>query len=240
MDNDQQVQVIQARLDALEGMPVSDDRSAREAFTHVMVTVSRINELSAKARAQAMVGGGAAGDEIAENLRKWLDRLVGALPGIVRELAGAAAFSISVGANVAVTVEFSSSAGSSARDRLRTPAAAGFARRARWRGRPGPALCSWPQGPQRSPGSRGSPQGCRAQRDAEHPWGRRGGPVACAARPGLGGGAAASFCALSPAQRAGRGHGSGSAVPGPNRDSPSSPPSRKVNRFRSWRSSLRL
>lgn len=56
MDNDQQVRVIQARLDALEGMPLSDDRSAREAFTHVMVTVSRINELSAKARAQAMVG----------------------------------------------------------------------------------------------------------------------------------------------------------------------------------------
>jgi NADH dehydrogenase FAD-containing subunit len=97
MDNDQQVQVIQAGLDALEGMPVSDDRSAREAFTHVMVTVSRINELSAKARAQAMIGGGAPGDEIAEKLREWLDRLVSALPGIVGRLAGATAFSISVG-----------------------------------------------------------------------------------------------------------------------------------------------
>ena len=70
MDNDQQVQVIQAGLDALEGMPVRDDRSAREAFTHVMVTVSRINELSAKARAQD--GGGVPGDEITENLREWL------------------------------------------------------------------------------------------------------------------------------------------------------------------------
>ena len=75
------------------------------------------------ADAQAIVGGGGPGDEIAENLTKWLDRLVSALPGIVRELAGATAFSISVGANVAVTVEFSSSAGSSARDRLRAPAA---------------------------------------------------------------------------------------------------------------------
>jgi hypothetical protein len=52
-----------------------------------------------------MVGGGAPGDEIAENLREWLDRLVSALPGIVRKLAGATAFSISVGANVAVTVD---------------------------------------------------------------------------------------------------------------------------------------
>src|SRR5580704_11736115 len=111
MDNDQQVQVIQAGLDALEGMPVSDDRSAREAFTHVMVTVSRINELSAKARAQAMIGGGVPGDAITENLREWLDRLVSALPGIVGRLAGATAFSISVGANVAVTVDFSSSVG---------------------------------------------------------------------------------------------------------------------------------
>jgi len=32
-------------------------------------------------------------------------------------------------------------------------------------------------GPQWSPGSRADPQGRRAQRDAEHPWGRRGGPV---------------------------------------------------------------
>jgi len=60
MDHDQQVRLIQDRLDALEGMPVSDDRSAREAFTHVMVAVSRINELWAKARAQAMMGAGLA------------------------------------------------------------------------------------------------------------------------------------------------------------------------------------
>ena len=146
MDNDQQVQVIQAGLDALEGMPVSDDRSAREAFAHVMVTVSRINELSAKARAQAMIGGGLPGDEITENLREWLDRLVSALPGIAGRLAGATAFSISVGANVAVTVDFSSSVGSSAKDRLRMRAIAGFARRARWGGRPGPARFCWPGG----------------------------------------------------------------------------------------------
>lgn len=56
--------MIQARLNALKEMPVSDDRFACEARTHVMVTVSRINELSAKARAQAMMGAGAPGDEI--------------------------------------------------------------------------------------------------------------------------------------------------------------------------------
>ena len=111
MDNDQQVRLIQDRLNALEGMPVSDDRSAREAFTHVMVAVSRINELWAKARAQAMMGAGAPGDEVLEKLREWLDRLVSALPQIVEKLAGATAFSISVGANVAVTVDFGPSAG---------------------------------------------------------------------------------------------------------------------------------
>lgn len=40
MDNDQQVRLIQRRMDGLEGMPVNDDQSAREAFTHVMATVS--------------------------------------------------------------------------------------------------------------------------------------------------------------------------------------------------------
>jgi hypothetical protein len=105
--------LIQARLDALEGMPVSDDQSAREAFTHLMVTVSRVNELSTKARAQALMGGGA-GDEIQEKLRDWLDRLVGALPRIVGNLAGATAFSVSVAADVTVTVDFGLSAGSPA------------------------------------------------------------------------------------------------------------------------------
>jgi len=87
-------------------MPVSDDQSAREAFTHVMVTVSRINELSAKARAQAMMGAAASEDEVLEQFRQWLDRLVRTLPRIVEKLSRATAFSISVGANVTVTVDF--------------------------------------------------------------------------------------------------------------------------------------
>jgi hypothetical protein len=114
MDNDQQVRLIQRRLEGLEGMPVNDDQSAREAFTHVMVTVCRINELSAKTRAQAMMGAGTPEDEILEKLREWLDQLISALPRIVEKLAGATAFSISAGATVAVTVDFGPSAGSRA------------------------------------------------------------------------------------------------------------------------------
>src|SRR5215468_8394761 len=39
---------------------------------------------------------------------------------------------------------------------------------------------------------------CRAQRDAQHPWGRRGGAVACAACQKMSGGEAVSFWALGP------------------------------------------
>lgn len=106
MNNDQQVQLIEARLDALDDMPVNDDRSAREAFTLVMVNVSRINQLTAQARAQAMVGGGAPIDGTFEKLRMWLDRLVSALARIITKLPGATSFSISVGANVSVAVDF--------------------------------------------------------------------------------------------------------------------------------------
>jgi hypothetical protein len=106
MDNDQQVQLIEARLDALDGMPVSDDQSAREAFTHVMVTVSRISQLSAQARGQAMMGAGAPVDDVLGRLRTWLDRLVSVLTRIVGNLSGAVSFSISVGSNVSVTVDF--------------------------------------------------------------------------------------------------------------------------------------
>jgi hypothetical protein len=106
MDNDQQAQVIEARLDAVEDMPVSDDRSARGALTHVLVTVSRISQLSAQARAQAMVGGGAATDDTSERLRTWLDRLIDVLTRIIAKIPEATSFSISVGANVSVTVDF--------------------------------------------------------------------------------------------------------------------------------------
>src|ERR1019366_6780014 len=106
MDNDQQVQLIEARLDALDGIPVSDDQSAREAFTLVMVTVSRISQLSPQAQAQAITGAGAPVDDILEKLRKWLDRLVSALTRIVENLSDAISFSISVGSNVSVTADF--------------------------------------------------------------------------------------------------------------------------------------
>jgi hypothetical protein len=98
MDNDQQVQVIEDRLGVLDGMPVSDDRSAREAFTHVMVTVSRISQLSAQVRGQALMGAEAPADEVLERLRTWLERLVSALTRIVANLSGARSFSISAGA----------------------------------------------------------------------------------------------------------------------------------------------
>jgi len=106
MDNDKQVQVVEDRLDALDGMQVSDDQSARQALTHVMVTVTRINQLSAQGRVQAMMGSGASFDDILEQLRKWLDRLVRALTRIVDKLDGATSFSISAGAAVSVTVTF--------------------------------------------------------------------------------------------------------------------------------------
>jgi hypothetical protein len=106
MDNDQQAHVIEARLDALDSMTISDDRSARDAFTHVMATVSLINQLSARTRAQAMVGAGAPVDDLLDRLEQWLDRLLATLPRIVDQLAGAMSFSISVGPNLSVTVVF--------------------------------------------------------------------------------------------------------------------------------------
>ena len=106
MDNDQQAHAIEARLDALDAMSISDDRSAREAFTHVMATVSLINQLSARTRAMAMVGGGAPIDDLLDRLEQWLDRLLAALARIVEKLAGATSFSISVGAGISVTVVF--------------------------------------------------------------------------------------------------------------------------------------
>jgi hypothetical protein len=110
MDHAQQVQVIETRLDALDAMTISDDASAREAFRHVMITVARISQLSAQARAQGLVGGGPPADDTLDRLSTWLDRLVGSLTRVVAELAGATSFSITVGGNVSVTVGFGLSA----------------------------------------------------------------------------------------------------------------------------------
>jgi hypothetical protein len=111
MDNDPQVQVIESRLTALDAMPVTDDPSARAAYSHVMATVSRINRISSQAHAQAMMGVGGPIDDLLGRLAAWLDRLVSALTQIVEKLAKAVSFSVSVGTTVSVSVEFAPFAG---------------------------------------------------------------------------------------------------------------------------------
>lgn len=69
-------------------MPISDDQSAREAFTHVVVTVNRIDQLSARTQAQAIMGAATPVDDILEKLREWFDRLLSALTRIAAKLAG--------------------------------------------------------------------------------------------------------------------------------------------------------
>jgi hypothetical protein len=75
-----------------------------------MVTVRRINQLLAQAQAQAMVGAGAPVDDILAKLREWVGRLVTELTRIIGKLAQATSFSISVGAELSVTVNFGPSA----------------------------------------------------------------------------------------------------------------------------------
>jgi hypothetical protein len=90
-------------------MTITDDQSAREALTHLLTTVNRINQLSARTQAQAIMGAQAPADDVLEKLRRWLDRLLGALRRIVEKLSGATSFSISVSTNISVTVDFSKS-----------------------------------------------------------------------------------------------------------------------------------
>jgi hypothetical protein len=111
MDREAQIQAIDEDLGALQDMLVDSDQSARDALTQAMVTVRRINQLSAQAQAQAMMGAGAPMDDILAKLREWFDRLVTELTRIVEKLAHATSFSISVGTALSVTVNFGPSAG---------------------------------------------------------------------------------------------------------------------------------
>jgi hypothetical protein len=79
-----------------------------------MVTVRHISQLMAQARAQALMGAGAPAGDMPEKLRKWLDLLVSALTRIVANLSDATSFSISVDANLSVTVDFGRSESGSA------------------------------------------------------------------------------------------------------------------------------
>ena len=92
MDREAQIQAIDEDLRALHGMPVDSDQSARDALTQAMVTVRRINQLSAQAQAQAMMGAGTPMDDILAKLREWFDRLVTELTRIVEKLAQATSF----------------------------------------------------------------------------------------------------------------------------------------------------
>jgi len=71
----------------------------------VLVTVTRMNQLVARAHAQAFMGAGAPADDVFGKLGGWLDRLVGAMPRIAGKLAGARSFSVSAGSNLSVSVD---------------------------------------------------------------------------------------------------------------------------------------
>lgn len=87
-------------------MQVTGDKAARDALKHAMVTVGQINQVSAQGRAQAMVGSVTPIDDLLTKVSEWVDRLVGELTRIVRNLAGATSFSVAVGSGVSVTVNF--------------------------------------------------------------------------------------------------------------------------------------
>ena len=70
----------------------------------MLVTVTRMNQLVARAHAQAVMGAGAPADVFGK-LGGWLDRLVGAMPRIAGKLAGARSFSVSAGSNLSVSVD---------------------------------------------------------------------------------------------------------------------------------------
>jgi hypothetical protein len=106
MDLQMQTQAIEDQLDTLQNMPVNDDPTARAAFAHTMTTVSRINQLSAQAHAQAMLGTGGPADMVLASLKDWLNRLVNALTQIVAHFAKATSFSVSMGTTLSVSVSF--------------------------------------------------------------------------------------------------------------------------------------
>lgn len=90
---------IDSRLSRLEAMPVESDESARDALTELLATVGQINAV-APGPEEAFVGG------LVERMKKWIERLIERLSEIVKQLADATSFSISVGTGVSVTVTF--------------------------------------------------------------------------------------------------------------------------------------
>ncbi len=122
MDNEQQMRLIDTRLDELAGMPITDDQSARQALTHAMATVHGISQLAATMSAApgpatatapetASLPAAAAPadpllDPLLDRLRAWVDRLVDALTRIVEKMAGATSFSVLVGTGLSVSVNF--------------------------------------------------------------------------------------------------------------------------------------
>ena len=116
MDSEQQIRLIDTRLDVLAGMPITDDQSARQALTHAMATVHGISQLSAAmsdapapettSLPTAAAPANPLLDPLLDRLKAWIDRLVDALTKIVQKMAGATSFSILVGTGLSVSVNF--------------------------------------------------------------------------------------------------------------------------------------
>ncbi len=103
MSDEATVDRIEERLNRLDQVTVTDESSAHVALGHALATVGAINQ---GIEQQPTYGLSLSSDSIIAKLERWLQRLVDKLTQIVRALAKATSFAVSVGTGVSVTINF--------------------------------------------------------------------------------------------------------------------------------------
>lgn len=83
---------IESRLSNVVASPIVDEHSARSALGELLATLQQANEASPEG--------------IVERLKDWIDKVIDTLTDIVRNIARATSFSLTVGTGVSVTVTF--------------------------------------------------------------------------------------------------------------------------------------
>ncbi|WP_276940021.1 hypothetical protein [Ferrimicrobium acidiphilum] len=97
---------VEAHLECMERVDVTDNTTAHQALAHATAAVTTINQGLRHPRKYDFIRFRGPVEDIMDRLQGWVTRLLDKLDEIVAKLAKGSTFSLSVGSTIAITINF--------------------------------------------------------------------------------------------------------------------------------------
>jgi hypothetical protein len=97
--------LVERYMTELDDLELTDRQSALDALSHLVFTVSQVNQILSMPESDKALP---LQEGLIDKVRKWLKKLISKLEQIAKALGERVSFSVSIGSQIAVTVNFPS------------------------------------------------------------------------------------------------------------------------------------